>query len=220
MVEGVSVAYAEPTTLSCELSSGRWGTDLVSADPIDSRSSADLDDYTYVPLRRGDIEALRQFRNAQLDVLRQAAPISIEQQERWYDEVVAPTQRESQPSMMLVSILAEGDDFIGYGGLTNIDWTSRRAEVSFLVDPERAHAPDAYRRDMRAFLEFLKRWGFGELGFNRLFTETYAFRESHIAILEQAGFTLEGRLRQHVLTGGELMDSIMHGLLSTDWRGQ
>ena len=37
--------------------------------------------------------------------------------------------------MMLVSILAEPDHFIGYGGLTNIDWGSRRAEVSFLVDP-------------------------------------------------------------------------------------
>ncbi len=190
----------------------------MSRDPAEAPSSTDRDHYRYVPLRRADIEALRQFRNAQLDVLRQAAPISSAEQTGWYERVVVPAQHEAQPAMMLVSILAEPDRFIGYGGLTNIDWSSRRAEVSFLVDPARAGEPDVYSRDMGAFLEFLKRWAFTELGLNRLFTETYAFRDAHIGILEHAGFSVEGRLRQHVVVGGELTDSIMHGLLSADER--
>ncbi len=190
----------------------------MSRDPAEAPSSTDRGDYDYVPLRRADIEALRRFRNAQVDVLRQAGPISSAQQERWYDSVVIAAQREAQPVMMLVSILAEPDRFVGYGGLTNIDWESRRAEVSFLVDPVRAGEPGVYRRDMSSFLDFLKRWAFAEIGLNRLFTETYAFREAHIEILESAGFSLEGRLRQHVLVGDELTDSIMHGLLASDER--
>jgi RimJ/RimL family protein N-acetyltransferase len=116
--------------------------------------------------------------------------------------------------MMLVSILDSDGRFIGYGGLTNLDWHARHAEVSFLVDPARAADPDTYRRDASAFLAFLAGWAFGELGLNRLFTETYDFRELHIGLLEQAGFVPEGRMRQHVEGG----DSVLHGLLATDPR--
>ena len=45
--------------------------------------------------RRDHIEALRQFRNAQIDVLRQAEPIAEDQQERWFEGVVEPAQASS-----------------------------------------------------------------------------------------------------------------------------
>lgn len=193
----------------------RAGSDSPSADLAESPITGTREGYAYTPLRRTDIEALRQFRNAQLSVLRQHEPISAAQQERWYEEIVAPTQLEREPSLMLVSILAD-ERFIGYGGLTNIDWNARRAEVSFLVDPARAGEPEVYRGDMSMFLDFLKQWAFDELGLNRLFTETYAFRDFHIAILEQAGFTPEGRLHEHVVIDGEAIDSVMHGCLASD----
>jgi len=177
----------------------------------------DRDGYRYLPLREADIAALRRFRNEQIDVLRQPEPISPEQQQRWFDEVVAPAQREPRPRQVLVSILAEGGAFIGYGGLTNVDWEARRAEVSFLVDPLRAADRDLYRRDMAAFLRFLGDWAFGELGLNRLFAETYAFRDFHISILEQAGYVLEGRLREHIVAGEGPGDSLVHGVLAADW---
>lgn len=170
------------------------------------------DGYRYVPLRREDIEPLRLFRNEQIDVLRQAAPISPAEQERWFADVVAPAHRHPRPPMILVSILDEDERFIGYGGLTNVDWAAGRAEVSFLADPRRAADPELYRRDLTAFVGFLADWAFGELGLNRLFTETYAFRDAHIEILEEAGFREEGRLREHVATG----DSVLHGLLAGD----
>ena len=176
---------------------------------------AQRDGYRYEPLRRVDIEPLRRFRNEQIDVLRQAEPISREQQQRWFDDVVVPAQREARPPMILVSILDDAGRFAGYGGLTNVDWAARRAEVSFLVDPERAADPDTYGGDMTSFLRFLADWAFRDLGLNRLFAETYAFRDLTIELLEQAGFVREGRLRQHVTSG----DSLLHGLLSEDWPG-
>ena len=42
---------------------------------------------------------------------------------------------------------------------------------------------------MTAFLAFLAGLAFGVLGLNRLFAETWAFREFHISLLEKAGFT-------------------------------
>jgi SAM-dependent methyltransferase len=177
---------------------------------------ATRDRYRYVALRRQDIEALRGFRNAQIDVLRQAAPISPDEQRRWFAEVVSPTEYDPRPPMILVSILDAYERFIGYGGLTNLDWDSRRAEVSFLVDPARAAEPAVYERDLGAFLGFLADWSFGTLGLNRLFTETYAFRARHVELLERAGFVPEGRMREHAGTS----DSLLHGLLAEDWRGR
>jgi RimJ/RimL family protein N-acetyltransferase/SAM-dependent methyltransferase len=186
----------------------------VGSEPAAPGLPAERDGYRYLPLRRADIEPLRRFRNAQMDVLRQSAPISAPEQERWFDEVVAWAQRAPRPPMMLVSILDGDDRFIGYGGLTNLDWDARRAEVSFLVDPARAADPGVYAHDFTTFLRFIADWAFGDLALNRLFTETFEFREAHIALLEQAGFRPEGRMRQHVATG----DSVLHGLLASDPR--
>jgi RimJ/RimL family protein N-acetyltransferase len=196
----------------------RSTSDRVVGDPVHRGLDVHRDSYRYVPLRRGDIVPLRGFRNAQIDVLRQREPITPAQQERWFTDVVEPAHRASRPPMLLVSILDREEQFIGYGGLTNLDWDARRAEVSFLVAPERAADPDLYRRDLQAFLGFLGDWAFGQLGLNRLFTETYAFRAAHIAILEQAGFTGEGRLREHVAVRGRLTDSIIHGLIASERR--
>ena len=174
--------------------------------------------YAYPPLRREDIQALRVFRNEQIDVLRQAEPISEEQQERWYEEQVVPTQGEPRPPQVLVSILEPGGEFIGYGGLTNVRWEHRRAEVSFLVDPTRAADEGVYRRDMRAFLDHLAGLAFGEHGMNRLFAETWAFREFHISVLEDAGFKYEGRMREHTLDAdGRPIDSVLHSRLASEW---
>ena len=57
--------------------------------------------YEYPPLRREDIQALRRFRNEQIDVLRQAEVISEEQQERWFEERVVPAQRDPKPDQVL-----------------------------------------------------------------------------------------------------------------------
>jgi RimJ/RimL family protein N-acetyltransferase len=174
--------------------------------------------YTYPPLRREDIQALREFRNAQIDVLRQAEPLSEQEQERWYEHQVLPAHSDPRPSQVLVSILDPGGGFVGYGGLTNVRWDHRRAEVSFLVDPNRAADKDVYRRDMTAFLDHLAGLAFGEHGLNRLFAETWAFREFHISVLEEAGFVYEGRLREHTLDAeGRPIDSVLHSRLASEW---
>lgn len=171
--------------------------------------------YTYVGLRREDIQALREFRNAQMDVLRQKRPLTEEGQERWYTEVVLPMHAKAEPSFLLVSILDKEGLFLGYGGLTYIDWDHRRAEVSFLMDPKRVATPSLYREDFLNFLLFLKTWSFDELGLHRLFGETYAFRDFHISVLEEAGFLREGHLKEHILDPKHpthYVDCIVHGL--------
>ncbi len=174
--------------------------------------------YQYVGFRRDDIQTLRRWRNAQIAVLRQKKPLTHDDQERWFRTVVTPTHQSAEPSFLLVSILDDTQSFIGYGGLTNIDWDRRRAEVSFLVDPARAENDEVYRQDYLHFLRFLQSWAFDTLGLHRPHTETYAFRAKHMEILEEAGFCKEGRLIDHIedpFSPGDFMDSILHGIVAT-----
>ena len=173
--------------------------------------------YQLVPIRYEDREPIRAWRNAQLEVLRQAEPLTIEQQEAYFQQVVLPLFEQEQPGQLLFSLL-HNNELVAYGGLVHLSWPDGRAEVSFLVNPTRAADPATYRKDFRAHLRLLGQVAFEGLKFNRLFTETYDIRPAHVAILEEAGFRLEGRLRQHVqLKPGTFADSLMHGQLAADY---
>jgi RimJ/RimL family protein N-acetyltransferase len=166
-------------------------------------------------VRPQDIESIRVWRNAQIDVLRQKAPISREQQQAYYATQIWPTFDAPEPANILLGY-HEADKLIGYGGLVHIAWEHRRAEVSFLLDPARMAAPDIYERYFTAFLGLMKRLAFEDLGLERLTTETFAIRVDIIRMLEAAGFRHEGTLRRHVWINGRPVDSLVHGCLKAD----
>lgn len=155
------------------------------------------------------IEAIRRWRNSQMDVLRQSAPISPEGQVRYYEQHIWPTMGLPQPQNILVSYLEDGRH-IGYGGLVHIDWVGRSAEVSFLLDPALTTDEAVYRRYHVSFLALVKMLAFDDLGMEHLTTETHAHRGAHIANLEAAGFRWKSVIPNKVLVTGVATDSIMH----------
>jgi RimJ/RimL family protein N-acetyltransferase len=171
------------------------------------------EDYTIVAIRREDMLPIMEWRNAQLEVLRQKEPLTETQQLAYWENVVAPGFAQPQPTQILLSYLHR-DRAIGYGGFVHISWPDRRAEISFLVDPDRATRAEVYARDFTVWLALVRRLAFERLGFQRLCTETYVTRVEHINLLESAGFEREGRLRHHVIIHGRPVDSLMHGCLN------
>ena len=161
------------------------------------------------------IEAIRRWRNAQIDVLRQPEPITPEAQQRYFEQMVWPDKQAENPRNILLIYLREGQP-IGYGGLVHIAWEHKRAELSFLLDPRHERRSDRRADLFNRFLHLMKRLAFEDLRLNRLYTETFATRRQHMETLEQAGFRREGCLRQHVRLDGQAIDSIMHGFISGD----
>ncbi|WP_419908431.1 GNAT family N-acetyltransferase [Hoeflea sp.] len=159
------------------------------------------------------IEAIRQWRNDQIDVLRQAAPITRQAQQQYFAQTIWPDKDAERPRNILLILLNE-DKPIGYGGLVHIDWQNERAEISFLLDPRFERQTDRRPALFSAFLALIKRLAFDDLKLRRLYTETYATRERHMRTLEEAGFCREGCLRQHVLIDGKAVDSILHGCVA------
>lgn len=175
--------------------------------------------YTLLPIREQDIMHIKDWRNAQIAVLRQKEPLTEEGQKRYFETAVWPTFMMDRPPQILFSFL-KNSVCIGYGGLVHINWEDRRGEVSFLLNPERVENKKVYREDFLAYLRLLKEVAYNDLQFNRLTGETYDLRPYHVSIMEEAGFRLEGRMKRHIYHNGIYVDSLIHGHLPEYDKGQ
>lgn len=171
---------------------------------------------TLAALDKRDIGFVKDWRNQQTAVLRQNRPLTDADQEAWFRGLATD---DSQDVFGLRLEDDTGSRLIGYCALVRIDRSNSRAELSFLVDPSRAADGDLYREDMIAALALLCRHGFEVVRLHRIFTETFAFRKEHITILEEFGFMREGVLRAHQYKNGEHVDSILHSILDSEWKG-
>jgi len=170
--------------------------------------------YSIIAVQESHIEPIRRWRNAQMHVLRQFAKISAAQQEAYFQTHIWPDKHSPEPKNLLLAIL-ENKDLIGYGGLVHIAWPHLRAEVSFLLKTELTTPPSRYSLHFASFLRLIKTLAFEDLRLERLYTETFAIREHHIAVLESSGFRREGVSKSHVRIDGRPVDSYWHGCLST-----
>lgn len=175
-----------------------------------------IGEYRIVPLRERDILRIKDWRNDQMAILRQNVRLTSEDQLHYYSAVVQRSFEEEQPNIILFSFLL-GNDCIGYGGLTNIDWSCRRGEMSFLLETSRIGLPQLYETEFSVFISLIKTVTFLDLEFNRIFTETFDVRDEHTRILEKNRFRFEGRLRQHALVNNRFVDSLIHGYLKEDF---
>jgi len=174
------------------------------------------EDYELKVISPPAIESIRLWRNMQMDVLRQAKAISKKEQEDYFNKYIWPDMPLEKPKNILLCFF-HGDVFIGYGGLVHIAWEHKRAEVSFLLNDKDANDLSGYERHFTAFLKLIKKISFLNLNFEKIFTETYAVRPHHIDVLEESGMVLEGVLRNHVLVGDKFVDSLMHGMLRSEY---
>jgi len=169
----------------------------------------------FFSLERRHLEKLKEWRNVQMDILRQGKPLTDYNQEKWFQEV-----SEAVNQVVFSIVIFDKDDnekFIGYCGLVSIDHINKRAEISFLVDPGRASKKEIYQEDFTAALRVLCKYGFNRLNLNKIFTETFEFRKYHIKILEKFGFRKDGVLREHQYVNGKYCDSIIHSILKSEF---
>jgi len=172
--------------------------------------------YSLVPLRKQDIQIIRNWRNEQMRVLRQKKKLTKKDQVDYYEKVIKKIFNKKKPNLILFSFLLE-NICVGYGGLTNIDWVAKKSEVSFLLDTARLKDKKTYRKDFRVFLNFILDLAFSELKLYKLVTETYDIRPPHVNVLESVGFRLEDRLKHQVFVKGKYVDSLHHGYLRKNY---
>ena len=60
-------------------------------------------------------------------------------------------------------------------------------------------------------------YGFSELGLHRISAAIGPDNAVSITVVKKLGFTLEGRIRDHVFTNGAWRDSLLYSLLEHEW---
>jgi len=169
-------------------------------------------DYKIEPVQPEHIEKIRIWRNEQMGILRQQKSISKEEQIQYYEKHIWSELKSNQPKNISLSYKHQ-NTLIGYGGLVNLSWVDKRAEMSFLLDSSIAKNDNHRNIYMSNFITLVKNICFNQLFFNRLYTETFEFRKFHIKVLCNNGFEEEGRMRQHIYLDNQYYDSILHSII-------
>lgn len=168
-----------------------------------------LDKYSIVPLRYDDRFLIMKWRNDQIYHLRQARPLTEDDQQQYFDNVVSKLYGNPKPDQILFSYL-EKDNCIGYGGLVHIDWINKNAEISFIIDTqlEGEHFVEHWSN----YLTMLKTLAFEDLGLHKIYTYAFDLRPHLYKMLEKNGFIREATLKEHCLFQGEYKDVVIHSI--------
>ena len=134
-----------------------------------------------------DIEKIRKWRNFKIKVLRQDNYLTSDMQLEYYTKNVWSQMNLRKPKIILFSI-RYNKKLIGYGGLVNISWEKKKAEISFLINNKIFENTKSYSKYFNIFFYLIQHIAFSELKFLSLYSETFLFRKKHIYLLEKFGF--------------------------------
>ena len=168
-----------------------------------------LGDYSIVPLRYEDRFSIMKWRNEQIYHLRQARPLTEDDQQRYFDNVVSKLYDNPNPDQILFSYLEKGV-CIGYGGLVHINWIDRNGEISFIMDTklEKEHFAEHWSN----YLTMLKAVAFDDLGLHKIYTYAFDLRPHLYTMLEANGYKREATLKEHCVFNGKYKDVVLHSL--------
>lgn len=166
-------------------------------------------DYSIVPLRYEDRFLIMKWRNEQIYHLRQVRPLTEDDQQKYFDDVVSKLYDNPNPDQILFSYLRE-NVCVGYGGLVHINWIDRNAEISFIMDTQLEK--DHFAEHWSNYLTMLKGVAFDDLTLHKIYTYAFDLRPHLYPIFEKAGFEREAILKDHCFYNGEYKDVIIHSL--------
>lgn len=168
-----------------------------------------MGDFSIVPLRYEDRFSIMRWRNEQIYHLRQARPLTEDDQQRYFDNVVSKLYDNPKPDQILFSYLEKGV-CIGYGGLVHINWIDHNGEISFIMDTklESEHFAEHWSN----YLTMLKFVAFDDLGLHKIYTYAFDLRPHLYTMLEANGYKREATLKEHCVFNGEYKDVVLHSL--------
>lgn len=170
-----------------------------------------LGEYSLEPIRDQDKFDIMHWRNEQIYHLRQSAPLTRESQVFYFKNTINDLFKQENPEQLLFSFL-QNDRCIGYGGLVHINWVDHHTEISFIMDT-RLEA-DHFLENWSIYLGLIEQVAFKELRFHKLFVYAFDLRPHLYIALEENGYFLDARLRDHCLFNGEFKDVVIYSKLA------
>ncbi len=138
-----------------------------------------------------------------------ASPLSPSAVERMFDE------RELSGTDDSFAIHLKGEEEpIGVISLMNISEANDSAELSVIL----GHPEDRHHGYGAEAIDTIVRYGFEELGLNRVALSAFDFNGEAIAAYEKLGFAVEGRYRQAIKRNSGFHDAILMSIVKDEWQ--
>jgi RimJ/RimL family protein N-acetyltransferase len=164
-------------------------------------------DFSIVPIRYEDRLDIMKWRNEQIYHLRQSKPLTIEDQENYFDNVISKIFDQDKPSQILFSFLSK-EKCIGYGGLVHINWIDKNAEISFIMNTELEE--EYFQSHWLTYLGLIEQLAFNELNFHKIYIYAFDLRPHLYTAVEKASFIKEAVLKEHCKFQNNFIDVVIH----------
>lgn len=169
-------------------------------------------EYSLVPIRFNDRFKIMNWRNDQIYHLRQKKYLTKIDQDFYFNNVINTLFEQETPGQILFSYL-RNDDCIGYGGLVNINWIDKIAEISFVMNTDLES--DFFQFHWTNYLGLIEKVAFDDLKFHKIFTYAFDLRPHLYQILENNDFYKEAVLKEHSIFGNNRVDVVIHAKFNT-----
>jgi len=165
------------------------------------------DNFSIVPIRYEDRLDIMKWRNEQMYHLRQAKPLTIKDQDDYFENVVSKLFEAEKPNQLLFSFLKNGE-FVGYGGLVHINWIDKNAEISFIMNT--ALEKDDFHANWTKYLSLIEKVAFEDLKFHKIFVYAFNLRPHLYTALEGSGYIEDARLKEHCFFDNKFIDVLIY----------
>ena len=151
------------------------------------------------------------WRNEQIYHLRQDKPLTFQDQDFYFENIVSKLFNQDEPNQILFSYL-KNDLCIGYGGLVHINWIDKNAEISFVIKTEEQQ--NNFEHHWACYLELIEKVAFEELNLHKLFVYAFDLRPHLYLAIEKSGYKKEAILKEHCLFEGKYIDVVIHSKIN------
>lgn len=166
-----------------------------------------IDNFSIVPIRFEDRIDIMNWRNEQIYHLRQDKPLTLEQQDFYFTNVVSGLFAQEKPNQILFSFLEKGK-CIGYGGLVHINWIDKNAEISFIM--QTSLEKDRFAEIWSNYLSLIEQVAFKELNFHKLYVYAFDLRPHLYTCLESNLYFKDAVLNDHCYYNEKFIDVVIY----------
>ncbi len=124
-----------------------------------------------------------------------------EEEEEFHEEL--KKNKDKMPTFAVIE--NKSGKLIGIAGFNWINWQARWGEILYYLSPE--ERGKGYGSEI---VGLLCEYAFAHLNLRKVWTKVHADNKASIRVLEKNGFTLAGRLREHVWSDGKYLDELIY----------
>lgn len=172
-----------------------------------TQNSFSKNEYSIVPIRYEDRFKIMEWRNEQIYHLRQREPLTKEDQDNYFENIVSELFDKEKPNQILFSYLKNGE-CIGYGGLVHINWIDKNAEISFVMKTELEE--NEFEKHWGIYLDLIEEVAFKELKLHKIYTYAFDLRPHLYEAVEAKKYFKEATLKEHSFYNEKFVDVIIH----------